>query len=252
MSVAAKYERELDKLISAMRRAYEREVSALWIETPPITLDASLPSQARIALNKLNASFEALFRKRAPEIVDGMLSGVDKHSASSLQMSLKKLSGGLTLKTSTMTAALKESIKASSIENVALIKSVATQYHERVQGAVMRSIQQGGEGRKTILAELRDIGGMSTRRAKIIADDQTRKVTTALNTARATDLGIRKFKWMHSGGGVDQRKLHVEASGKIFDYDDPPAIGDRGEPVLPGQGISCRCFAVPVLEWGQQ
>lgn len=249
--VADRYQRELDRLIRDMTKEYEREISALWRELGPVTMDASLASQSRITLNKLRARFAKLFRDKAPSITERMLGGVDKASAVSLQESLKQLSGGVTLKTDVMPTALKESMIAATAENVSLIKSVAAQYHERIEGAVMRSIQRGGEGRKTILEELRKIDGMSKRRAKIIADDQTRKATTAANLFRAQEAGIRKFRWLHSGGGVDKRIKHVEASGKIFEYANPPRIGDQGEPVLPGEAVSCRCVAIPVLEWGE-
>lgn len=249
--VAERYQRELDKMIRIMTRAYEREMNALWKELSPITTDASLASQSKLALNRLKKRFAKLFNDTAPSITDRMLGGVDKASASSLKTSLKELSGGITLKTDIMPAALKESIKAATIENVALIKSIPDQYHQRIEGAVMRSIQQGGEGRKTIMNELANIGGMSVRRAKIIAEDQTRKATTAANTERVKALGIKKFKWLHSRGGVDKRPKHVAASGNIYSYDDPPRIGDKGEQVLPGQAINCRCIAVPVVTWGE-
>jgi SPP1 gp7 family putative phage head morphogenesis protein len=247
---AARYRASLDKLAWRMQREYEREINKLWREYGPITQDASLASQARIALNRLRDRFAKLFAKAAPTITERMLGGVDKASAASLGESLKALSGGVTLKTQVMPAALKESMTAATAENVALIKSVATQYHDRVEGAVMRSIQQGGEGRATIAEELQKIGGMTERRVKIIAEDQTRKATTAANALRAKSLGIRKFRWVHSGGGAEPRRSHIEASGNIYSYDDPPRIGDNGEAVLPGQAIGCRCVSVPVLEWG--
>lgn len=249
--VEDRYRSELDRLIRIMTRAYEREMNALWKELPPIAMDASLASQSRIALNKLKSQFAKLFRDAAPSITERMLGGVDKASASSLKASLKELSGGVTLKTDTMPAALAESMTAATAENVSLIKSVAAQYHERIEGAVMRSIQQGGEGRKTIMEELENIGGMSVRRAQIIARDQTAKATTASNSVRAQELGIKKFRWLHSGGSAEPRKSHVQASGKIFEYANPPHIGDKGEAVLPGQAIACKCVAVPLIEWGE-
>lgn len=248
--VEDRYRAELDRLIRIMTRAYEREMNALWKELPPIAMDASLASQSRIALNKLKIQFAKLFRDAAPSITERMLGGVDKASASSLKASLKELSGGITLKTDTMPAALAESMKAASAENVSLIKSVATQYHERIEGAVMRSIQQGGEGRKTIMEELENIGGMSYRRAKNIAVDQTRKTTAASNKIRADSLGIKKGRWLHSGGGHDKRPKHVAFSGQIFDLNDPPAIGDKGQKVMPATEPGCKCIWIPVIEWG--
>jgi len=251
-AVAERYQHALERLISPMLKEYERELNTLWTElSPEIAQDASLTSQARMRLAKLKAKFDKLFRLSAPTIVDRVLNGVDKHSALSLKESLMKLTGGVTLTTSIMPAALKESMKASTIENVALIKSIQAKYHERIESAVMRSIQRGGEGRKTIIDEIRSIGKVSERRAKLISSDQTRKATAASNKFRSEALGIKKFKWVHSRGGVDQRIKHLNADGNIYSYDDPPKIGDKGEAVLPGEAINCRCVAVPVIEWGQ-
>lgn len=249
--VADRYKRSLDRLIEQMRKEYEREISKLWRDYAPITQDASLASQSRIGLNKLRDKFARLFDEKAPLITEQMLGGVDKHSAMTLKQSLKELSGGVTLKTSIMPAALKESLTAAAVENVALIRSVATQYHERIEGAVMRSIQQGGEGRKTIMDTLMDIGDMSARRAKLISQDQTRKALNASNVERAKLLGIKRGRWLHSGAGVEKREKHVAFSGKIFDLNDPPAIGDKGQKVMPAQEVNCRCTWTPVLEWGQ-
>ncbi|UNY40185.1 head morphogenesis protein [Pseudomonas phage vB_PcuM_ KLEP17-4] len=247
--VAERYQRELDRMIRPMIRAYERELRKIMLEPDVITQDASTASRARIALNSLARRFQKLFNERAPILTDRMLGGVDKHSELDLKQSLKDVSGGLTLKTTNMPAALRESFKAAAVENVSLIKSIPSQYHERIEGAVMRSIQVGGEGRKTLMDELTNIGGMSERRARNIANDQVRKATTTSNTERAKALGIKKFKWLHSGGGFDKRQKHVDASGKTYSYDNPPRIGDKGEPVLPGYAINCRCRAVPVIEW---
>lgn len=248
--VADRYRDGLDKLVQQMMREYKREVAALWRDYAPITQDASLASQSALALTRLKNKFARLFKERAPALIDRMLGGVDKASATGLQKSLKELSGGVTLKTNTMPAPLAEIIKATTYENVKLITNIPEQTALRIEGAVMRSIQQGGEGRKTILEELERIGGMESRRVKLIAEDQTRKITSAMNVERSKALGITKARWVHSRGGVDKRQKHVDFDGKIFDLNDPPPLGDKGEKVLPGVAINCRCFYVPVIEWG--
>lgn len=250
--VADRYRDGLDKLVQQMMREYKREVAALWREYAPITQDASLASQSALALTRLKNKFTRLFKERAPTLIDQMLGGVDKASATGLQKSLKELSGGVTLKTDTMPAQLAEIIKATTYENVKLITNIPEQTALRIEGAVMRSIQQGGEGRKTILQELELIGGMESRRVKLIAEDQTRKITSAMNAERSKALGVKKFRWLHSSGSAEPRPKHVAANGNIYSYDDPPNIGDKGEAVLPGFSISCRCVAIPVLEWGQE
>jgi hypothetical protein len=74
----------------------------------------------------------------------------------------------------------------------------------------------------------------------LIARDQVRKVTTAINVERAKSAGITKFRWRHSGGGSEPRQDHVDMDGMIFSYDDPPVIDERtGERGYPGQLINC-------------
>lgn len=250
--VADRYQHELDKLVTQMMREYRREIAGLWREYAPITQDASLASQAKIALAKLQRKFVKLFKDAAPSIIERMLGGVDKASAIGLKTSLKELSGGVTLKTDIMPAPLAEILKATTYENVKLITDIPAQTALRIEGAVMRSIAQGGEGRKTILEEVSKIEGMELRRARLVAEDQTRKATSAMNVERSKALGIRKARWIHSGGGAHPRRKHLDFDGEIFDLDDPPPIGDKGQKVLPGQEISCRCSYVPVIEWGQE
>lgn len=238
-----KYQQALDKLIAPMRKEYERELMRLLAELPPpneLAMDANLGSQARMLLNFLSAKWQKRFGSAASEIVDRMMGNVDKQAKTSLNTSLKKLSGGLTIKTPDLPAGLRDSITASVAENVGLIKSVQQQYHERISGAVLRSVQSGGQGQKEIFEELQKIGGIADDRAKLIARDQTSKITTQMNAERQKSVGVKKFQWLHSGGGAEPRKLHLELNGKIFSYDDLPVIDARtGERGLPGTLINC-------------
>lgn len=253
-----RYQSALEKLIDSMRKEYERELNKLLADLPPPTtldsalaMDANLGSQARILLNFLSSKWQQRFAQSSGSIVDRMISQVDVQSKANLGESLKNLSGGLTIKTPDMPAALQDSLTASIAENVSLIKSVQAQYHERVSGAVLRSIQSGGTGQQEVYEELQRIGGLSDSRAKLIARDQTSKVTSQMNAERQKSVGIKKFQWLHSGGGAEPRKLHLELSGQIFSYDDLPVIDSKtGERGLPGTLINCKCQAIPILDFG--
>lgn len=234
--VAEKYQRDLDKLAARMVKEYRRELLSTW---RGVAMDASLASQARIALNKLRRRFQALFNQEAPGITENILGRIDKHSKATLEQSLKKLSGGVTLKVAALPGSLADALKASTAENVALIRSIPQQFHLEIEGAVMRSIQPGGRGLEEVTEQISKYEGVTKRRVRIIAQDQTRKITTAINAERAKSAGITKFKWLHSSGSADPRQSHVAANGNVYDYDKPPAIGDNGEPVLPGQAINC-------------
>lgn len=245
-----RYRHALTRLVREMTEATKREVAAMWRETHPGTFDASEASQARILMNSLMRRFSVRFGRRALTLAEMLAKGAEKASSAGLNYSLKELTGGLTLKTTVVTGKVEEIVKAVTAENVALIKSIPEQYLLQVQGSVMRSITTGA-GLSDLLREIQRHDGVTERRAELIARDQTSKATTAINSARMEVLGIKKFQWLHSGGGQHPRKLHQRLSGQIFSLDDPPVIDERtGERGLPGQLINCRCRMVPVIEFG--
>jgi SPP1 gp7 family putative phage head morphogenesis protein len=207
----------------------------------------SVGSEARILVNSLQARFQDLFNKKAKILADRMVRGADKASASSTHSSLQKLSGGMSLKTNIMNASLSNIYKATVAENVGLIKSISSQYLDDVQGAVMRSITTGN-GLADLIPALEKYEGQTHRRARNIALDQTRKAFNSINKGRMQAIGIKKYKWLHSGGGAHPREDHVEMDGNIYSFDDPPVIDERtGERGIPGQAINCRCTMLPVF-----
>lgn len=248
-----RYQRLIGKLTSAMFKDYRRELASVFKKNEVITIDASISSQARITLNRLRDKWARIFRRESPRIVDQIVNGIDKASSDTLKQSLKALSGGITLKTDAMPAALKQAVGAAVFENVALIKSIEAQYHTQIEGAVMRSLQPGGRGMADVFEALQKYEGITDRRRDIIAKDQTRKITASMDVERAKSAGIKKFKWLHSRGGSEPRVEHVAMSGEIFEYDKPPIIDKRtGERGYPGQAINCRCQMIPVIEWGDE
>lgn len=210
--------------------------------------DASVSSQARILTNKLSKRFQDLFGVKAKPLAERMVNASDKDSSKTLHASLKQLSGGLSLKTTTINAPLRNVIGASIAENVALIKSIPQQYILNVQGSVMRSITTG-RGLQDLIPELDKYADETKNRAKNIALDQTRKVYNNMNRDRMKSLGVTRYEWIHSGGSVKPRPLHESYSGRIFRFDDPPVIDEAtGETGIPGQAINCRCTMKPVIE----
>jgi SPP1 gp7 family putative phage head morphogenesis protein len=181
-----------------------------------------------------------------------MVEGAQKASATSLHSSLEQLSGGLSLKTSVIPAGMEEVAQATVYENVQLIKSIPSQYLDDVFGSVMRSITTGG-GLADLIPAIRKYDGITDRRAKNIALDQTRKAYNSINKQRLMAVGIKKFRWSHSAGGQTPRQDHIAMDGKIFSFDDLPIIDRKtGERGIPGQAINCRCTMTPVYEFDSE
>lgn len=253
-AVESRYAAGLARLVDRMAGETEREIRRLYESDAAVThgMDAgqSFASRARILTNKLADRFRVLFGAYAKTLADALVNGAARHSQSTLHSSLKEISGGLSLKTSAVTPRVQEIAKAAVQENVALIKSIPAQYFEKIQTGVMRSIVSGN-GTQDVLKVVESTNQVTKDRAALIARDQTSKATTAINAARMENLRIRKFEWLHSGGGKEPRKLHQDYNGQVFSLDDPPVIDERtGERGLPGQLINCGCRMVPVLDFG--
>jgi len=252
------YNKRLQALVSQMTEQVERAIIK-WMSGDTaeefFVEDASVSSQARILTNKLIATFNSLFNKRAKSIAEQMVNQTDKNSKSSLHNSLKELSGGLSLKTSIITPEIAEVSNAAVWENVSLIKSISSEYLSDIQGQVMRSIQQGGNGLADLIPYMKAQKEITQRRARNIALDQTRKAFNSINSLRMQSLGIKKFEWIHSGGGAHPRPLHINLSGKVFSFDDLPYIGTMyGSDIhgIPGQLPNCRCTMAPVIDFDNQ
>lgn len=218
--------------------------------------DDTISSQARIVMNMLMKKYAKLFGARARPMAEKFGNGADKAAASAVQETLKDLSSGLSLGTRHLDAATTEILKATIEENVNLIKTIPQKYLNGVQGQVMRSITTGN-GLQDLVPYLAKNKGVTERRARMIAKDQSRKASTSLARSRMVATGIRKWQWHHVAGGKTSRALHAELHGQIFSFDDPPPLiqkATKSLPVVygfPGQLISCRCRMSAVVDFGE-
>ena len=256
-----RYVKNLDRLTVWMIQETEKTVNKLFASDAArqfYAMDASLSSQARILLNALEKQLLKQFTSNAKPLAESMVKAMDKDSKSTLHGSLKKLSGGLSLKTSVLTGPLKEVLNASVTANVDLIKTVPQDYLAQVRGSVLRSITQpANRGLAGVQADIQKVLTQRARqirnKARNIALDQTRKTYNNINKGRMEALGVNEFEWVHSGGGEEPRELHQQRlNGNIYSFDDLPIIDERtGERGIPGQAINCRCTMLPVIKFGR-
>lgn len=258
-SIASRYFDRLDPLIMKMRHEVEREIMALddafagdgeaW------AMDASIASQARILMNAMRDKFTSLFAQLATDAATQMVQRASKDSAQKLGISLKEMSGQLTLKTDVFNGKLADTLKATVAENVSLIKQkLVTSYFDKVEGQVYRSIA-GGNGLADLKPQLEEYGVKTRNWAKNVSLDQTRKAYNNINAQRMQALGVKEFEWVHSGGSNHPREYHRDVlSGKIFSFDnlphlDSPTKGERG---IPGQAPYCRCIMRPIFKFDDE
>lgn len=84
---------------------------------------------------------------------------------------------------------------------------------------------------------------ISTKRARLIAQDQTSKLVSALNEFRFTQLGFDSYVWRTVGDNRVRHK-HMERDGRLFRWSEPPSDGHPGFP------INCRCGAEAYMNLG--
>ena len=145
---------------------------------------------------------------------------------------------------------LRDYLAASSYDNSRLIQSIPAQYLTQVDSIVMTNVRAGGRS-SSIVKLLSDQFGVTSRRAKFIARDQTAKINGDLNKIRQQNAGFEYFQWIDSDD-ERVRDRHediaekVTAYGKgIYRWDNPP-LSSKGTPIIPGQDYQCRCIARPV------
>lgn len=147
-----------------------------------------------------------------------------------------------------LTPAQRLILKAKVPENVALIRSIQQSYHKDIEGIVSRNFLKGRD-LATMADEIKERGGVTTKRAALIARDQSNKATAQMNAARQSELNLRFATWLHSSGAKEPRRYHVQAGREQWVFDTQVGIdfGDGFGHVLPGEAIRCSCHGRTII-----
>lgn len=130
-------------------------------------------------------------------------------------------------------------LRAWTLENVGLIKSIPSDALGSVERLVVAGVNTGRRW-EDLAQKIEDRFAVSRSRAALIARDQIGKFYGSVQRARQTNLGITHYTWRTS---LDERVRpeHAAREGKRFAWNDPPEDGHPGHP------INCRCTAEPDL-----
>ena len=252
VGISTDYAKPIVNELELMFRDVQRELKKAFKENHyGQAMDASLASQSRILLNWLLRKWQPRFDEIAKSATNRMIERTLKNSTVTLRNSLKQALPDLSIDTSFSNEQLQEVIKASTLEAANLIKIIPYKFLNEVQGQVMRSITTG-KGMEDLVPFLTKKYNGNIRHARNTALDQTRKAYQSINTSRLKTLGVKKFIWIHSGGGKEPRVNHIRMSGNEYSFDNPPVIGVMyGEEVrgLPGDLPNCRCICKPVINF---
>lgn len=125
-------------------------------------------------------------------------------------------------------------------ENLSLIKGVNEDQIRKLRALFLRAGRQGIRS-EDLTAQVQKILKTSETRAKLIARDQTSKLSGQLDDAKQTSMGITHYFWRSS---LDERvrPTHQGFNGKRYSWDEGSPEGH------PGQPVNCRCTAEPDLD----
>lgn len=248
------YRRALDRLIREMSDSARYWLEAAYRANPPrleqveekaaaLAQDA-LPSELLAErMRELSQRWIKRFDEMAEKIAKRFATSVQRYSDDSFRQALKDAGWTVQFKT---TPVLRDVLNASIKENVALIRSIPQQYFLEVEGIVFRGFSAGRD-LKAISDDLKKRYGVTSRRAALIARDQSNKATAAVVRTRRAELGITQAIWVHSGGGKEPRPSHVKAGRDRLVFDITKGAYLDGEWVLPGEAINCRCSSKSIL-----
>lgn len=247
--IGAEYRRRLLRLVRDMQRsivywlgaAYKANQPAIAQDKDPVSEDQPSDYLQR-ALNELTQQWQPKFDEAAQKLAEWFARKTRNYSDKTLTNILKD--AGIAVEF-TMTDTMRDAYQAVIHEQVGLIRSIAAQHLQEVQGLVMRSVQNGRDlGELT--SELSARYGITKRRAALIARDQNNKANSVMSRVRHQELGITTAKWRHSHAGKHPRPSHVKADGEVYDVDKGMYLD--GKWTWPGVEINCRCTAQPIIK----
>lgn len=95
---------------------------------------------------------------------------------------------------------------------------------------------------------LQDQYGVTLRKARFLARQETSLLLSKFRETRYRDIGSNRYRWSTSH---DERVRHdhKDLNGKIFNWDMPPVTNRKtGKRNNPGEDFGCRCTAIPIFD----
>jgi len=227
----------LETTVMATLAKYEKDHGTLYDSAESELVQAWTNFGIKVGNLKSKQFAEASYVKSAQ--------GVNQFQRSAFLREIHKTIG-VSVESTLNEAVTKQIVQASVQENIQLISSIEGSYAKRASRIIENSLLKGNDF-SSIRSELLDLGGFKSqyqgteiRRAKLIARDQTQKLTATLDRARQQSTGITHYFW-DTTGDRRVRPSHQANDGKRFAYDNPPPTGH------PGEEIDCRCVQRPDL-----
>lgn len=116
---------------------------------------------------------------------------------------------------------------------------------ERLRKRVLQNTFQGYRS-SSLVKELEHDFQISHNKARFIARQETSLLMSLYREERYKSVGIGEYTWSTSGDSR-VRPMHKRLNGKVFSWDNPPIVDEKGNRRHPGQDWGCRCIAIPLI-----
>lgn len=234
-----RYRKQLDLLTAKLRKDVATQIVPLLRTLQPEYVNDAYAKTLEEAFNRLRESYVDI-NTNAKIVANRFVNNVDQANKTRFYSAMEN-AVGVNLETVIQNEGLEDILVATTRENVALIRSIPEEYFKKIETIVFTGTTQGSTA-GSMIKQINATGKSTTKRAKLIARDQSSKLNSALNQQRQQNLGVEEYIW-RTAGDDRTRDSHASKNGKVFRWDDPPK--DTGHP---GQDIQCRCVAQPIIK----
>lgn len=266
---STKAEREL---FARMAKLWKQVLFPATERIKQLIKDGADPQQIADLIEQVLQNAEFNYNLHVGDVVDRWKLSVDAQTRAKFLGGLKRTLG-VDITAMVDEPIVSEAIAAGSMEAANLIKSIPVKY----LGDVARAVSDNFTGKplpenRSLLQQIQALSGHTQKRARLIARDQTKKLSSIVDQARQKSIGIETYVWRTAkdervvgkpGGaypeGNDMHGNHYVMEGKLCRWDDPTIYSsDQGKTwkkrsgempkTHPGQDIQCRCHAEPVID----
>ena len=219
-----------------------------------------LPPDIRVAVDRSAAEFakkmaaaDKLLQKNLPEEISGKIHLEDLFDSTIFKVDreIARTLSGLVVQPK-LTAANRKKIAEEWQDNMELwIKNFTEEQIVSLRKSLQPKVLAGVRYEQTAKM-IQESYGVTAKKAKFLARQETALLMTKMKETRYTDAGVHQYKW-RCVTGTDAhpvRPSHKVLDGQVFRWDDPPVTTAPDEPARrnnPGQDYNCRCAAIPIV-----
>jgi len=248
-----KFSAEITKEFRSLGYRYDSRINAFRgdLKNFPIEIQSAV-GQARINYQQLTMRLTSTLDKLSADELAKQISFTDQFESviESVDGQFKKTVETKIGIEANLLPAQKKKIAKEYSENLTLyVKDFADEEIKKLRQQVSENVFTGYRA-EYLTKKIKESYGVSDRKAKFLARQETNLLTAKYKQTRYETAGIRKYEWSTTphGGKYGIRDSHKELNGTIHSFDDPPLIAGTNRRCNPGEDFNCYCKAIPIFD----